>query len=127
MRKIAAFVISVLSIGIAHAEDPDGRALFTAHCSACHGAVGEGDGPVASSMAVTVPNLRTLTKRSAGNFPADAIRSYIDGTEARAAHGTRTMPVWGPSLTSGGDETTVAAGRARLAAIVEFVRRLQYP
>jgi hypothetical protein len=40
--------------------------------------------------------LRTLCERSGGDFPADRAASYIDGRAMPAAHGARSMPVWGP-------------------------------
>ena len=40
-------------------------------------------------MTITVPNLRTLSMRNGGVFPADAVTAYIDGREQRAAHGSR--------------------------------------
>ncbi|NIW24634.1 MAG: hypothetical protein GWN29_08765, partial [Gammaproteobacteria bacterium] len=43
---------------------PSGADMFAIHCVSCHGPTGEGDGSVAAILTVTVPNLRTLTRRS---------------------------------------------------------------
>jgi mono/diheme cytochrome c family protein len=114
-----------LAISIAHADEPTGPQLFATHCASCHGDDGEGGGPVAAVMAITVPNLRTLSMRNDGTFPTDAVAAYIDGRQQRAAHGSRTMPIWGDVLqekaTDGADTV-----RWRIAAIVEFIERLQY-
>jgi hypothetical protein len=88
--------------------------------------MGEGDGPVAASMAIGVPSLRTLALRNGGVFPEDAVAAYIDGREPRAAHGLRQMPVWGDVfiVAERGEEDVVAA---RIKILVWFIAELQYP
>jgi len=109
----------------AGAAAPDGAKIFMNHCAACHGAMGEGDGPVAASMAVAVPSLRTLAMRNGGEFPESAVAAYIDGRELREAHGDRQMPVWGDvfTITERGEEDVIAA---RIKVLVWFVAGLQY-
>lgn len=117
----------LLALSVELESHPLPKPLVAVHCAACHGADGEGGGPVAAVMAITVPNLRTLARRGGGAFPGDAVSAYIDGREQRAAHGTRTMPVWGDLLPV---ETTPDAERSlqqRIAALVDFIERLQYP
>jgi mono/diheme cytochrome c family protein len=126
MKSSIALLICALGATAAHAAEPDGRALFSAHCASCHGPDGEGGGPVAAAMVISPPNLRTLATRAGGTFPADAVAAYIDGRTPRAAHGSRSMPVWGPFLQSADDPEARAAGRARMNALVEFIRQLQY-
>src|SRR3954447_7798993 len=67
---LAASSLATLS---SHAAEPKGDALFATHCAACHGVDGEGGGPVASVMNVSMPNLRTLAKRNGGVFPAEPV------------------------------------------------------
>ena len=117
---------SALATPTVHAAEPKGDALFATHCAACHGIDGEGGGPVASAMKVTMPNLRTLAKRNGGVFPADAVAAYIDGRDQVASHGDRLMPVWGDFLQQPGDKDDQEAVRARIAALVAFIERLQY-
>lgn len=79
-------------------------------------------------MKVGVPNLRNLALRNNGEFPADAVRAYIDGRNLPASHGDRYMPIWGNEFgygyrTDAAEETVVAA---RIGAIVEYVQSLQY-
>jgi mono/diheme cytochrome c family protein len=106
---------------------PTGAMTFATHCAACHGAQAEGDGPVASTMLVTVPNLRTLSQRNGGEFPAEAVASYIDGRDLPAAHGDRLMPVWG-GVFDATQELVVGAADAetRIAAVIDFLREIQY-
>jgi len=106
---------------------PSGAQTFATHCASCHGLQGEGDGPAATAMRVTVPNLRTLSERNHGEFPAEAIASYIDGRDLPAAHGDRLMPVWGDVFATT-ERLVRDAGSAdgRIQAVVEFLRELQY-
>ena len=115
---------ALASAAVAAAQS--GADLYFNHCAACHGADGEGSGPVAASMRVTVPNLRTLAQRSGGEFPADAVASYIDGRETRAAHGDRQMPVWGEVFRGPEQGTAQRTVRRRIEALVEYLRTLQY-
>jgi mono/diheme cytochrome c family protein len=107
---------------------PSGAATFATHCAACHGPNGEGDGPVAGTMRVTVPNLRTLTARNQGVFPAETVASYIDGRDLPASHGDRYMPIWGDVFDATGRLVNEATGAdARIEAVVSYLRELQFP
>jgi mono/diheme cytochrome c family protein len=123
---LASTVGLLLHAGPSFAAATTGEDLYFNHCAACHGADGEGTGPVAASMRVAIPNLRSLAQRSGGEFPADAVAAYIDGREAEAAHGDRQMPVWGDVFRGPEQGTSQRAVRRRIAALVEFVRTLQY-
>jgi mono/diheme cytochrome c family protein len=103
-----------------------GADTFATHCASCHGPQGEGDGPVAATMRVTVPNLRSLTERNAGRFPTEAVATYIDGRNMPAAHGDRYMPVWGGVFATT-EELIVGAEnpKQRIDAVIEFLLQLQ--
>jgi len=121
----------------AHAADPDpfaaysGAELFGRFCASCHGALGAGDGPVAPSLKVLIPDLSELSKRSGGRFPDQRVREIIDGRAVLPAHGTRPMPVWGYELEARAGETEAGAAHARDTAqtlidrLVEHLRDLQ--
>jgi mono/diheme cytochrome c family protein len=125
-RNIVLALVCAFGLHAVHGQEPDGAALFAVHCASCHGVDGEGGGPVAAVMTITVPNLRTLSPRSRGEYPSDAIAAYIDGREQRAAHGSRTMPVWGDFLRPGDGPDAEEVVRRRIAALVAFIERLQY-
>ena len=131
MKRIAlgaAFGVAlVLSTPASAAEDTGARLYFN-HCAACHGDDAEGTGPVAASMRVTVPNLRTLAQRNGGVFPVEAVTAYVDGRDMKAAHGDRQMPVWGDVFRTG-DAAGAAdrAARERVAAVVKFLEVIQEP
>lgn len=122
----AAWLLAA-ALPAAAANKPDGAQLFMNHCAACHGADGEGGGPAASAMQTTVPNLRTLAQRNGGPFPSEAVTAYIDGRALKTAHGDRRMPVWGDVFRGPEQGTAQRTVRERIAALVAFVRGIQYP
>lgn len=103
-----------------------GADTFQVHCASCHGPRAEGDGPVAATMNITVPNLRTLSQRNHGQFPTDAVASYIDGRSLPTSHGTRAMPVWGGVFDTTG-RLIEGAGDAkqRIDSVIDYLRGLQ--
>ena len=109
-------------------EAPSGERVFMTHCAACHGISGAGDGPVSESIAVPIPNLRTLNSRYGGQFPEDAVAAYIDGRNLPDAHGSRQMPVWGlvfaatASIVPGADSPP-----NRIHALLDYLRTVQDP
>jgi mono/diheme cytochrome c family protein len=128
-RILGPFAAALLATALsAHAADSkEGTTLYINHCAACHGADGEGSGPVAAVMQTTVPNLRTLAQRNGGTFPTDAVTAYIDGREIKAAHGDRQMPIWGDVFRGPEQGTAESVVRERIAALVEFLKGIQYP
>jgi mono/diheme cytochrome c family protein len=121
----AGLLVSALSVQAA--DPPKGAELYLNHCAACHGADAEGGGPVAAVMQTTVPNLRTLAQRNGGTFPTDAVTAYIDGRDVKAAHGDRQMPIWGDVFRGPEPGTAERTVRERIAALVDFLKGIQYP
>jgi mono/diheme cytochrome c family protein len=108
------------------ADDDLGARLYFNHCAACHGQDGEGGGPVAATINLAMPNLRSLAMRNGGAFPAAAVTAYIDGRTTPAVHGDRQMPIWGDVFRGaepGAAERTI---RRRIAAVVDLIESLQY-
>jgi mono/diheme cytochrome c family protein len=128
-RVVRLFAVALLATGLSAqaAEKPDGARLYMNHCAACHGADGEGAGPVAAVMQTTVPNLRTLAQRNAGTFPTEAVTAYIDGRDVKAAHGDRQMPIWGDVFRGPEQGTAERTVRERIAALVTYLKGIQYP
>jgi mono/diheme cytochrome c family protein len=72
-----------------------GARLYRVYCQSCHGALGGGDGPVATELELSIADLRTVTARTDDRrFPAAQVAAIIDGREPVRGHGTRDMPVW---------------------------------
>ena len=108
-------------------DDYSGPELFDRFCASCHGSQARGDGPVAASLNVAVPDLTTISARY-GEFPATLVRDVIDGRGIdKRAHGTRTMPVWGYEfwVDEGGDVSAQRAVREAINKLVEHLRSVQ--
>ena len=132
LRVIAALVACLLSGPVAAfeavtLEDYSGAEIFERFCASCHGSGARGNGPVASSLNVVVPDLTLIADRY-GEFPVALVRDVIDGRGIDVrAHGTRTMPVWGYEfwVEEGGDVVAQNAVRNAIAKLVDYLRSLQ--
>ncbi len=105
----------------------NGDQLFQRFCASCHGKFGYGDGPVAPSIKVLIPDLTQLSKRAGGRFPADRVREIIDGRAVLPAHGTRPMPVWGYELEAQVPENqpSRAVAQGLIGRLVEYLSSIQ--
>ena len=103
----------------AEAPDLTGGELYGEFCASCHGTKAHGNGPVAPSLKVKVPDLTHLARRRGGVFPAEEIHQIIDGRRTRDAHGSADMPVWG--LEFYGFEGEDAARRQRVAELIDHI------
>jgi mono/diheme cytochrome c family protein len=139
MKKLTATLgmavwLSYMLAGCAGLPNSElGKQEFESKCAACHGLSGKGDGPQAT---VTRPaNLTVLAKNNGGVFPTQRVYEIIDGRRDVAAHGPRTMPVWGrffqvgvPDVPDGAAgtfdyrETTV---HDRIQAVIDYLVQLQ--
>jgi mono/diheme cytochrome c family protein len=129
LRQMPFLVLFAFAGGVSAQglDDLDGAGLFARFCASCHGASGQGDGPVASSLATSVPDLTRIVERNDGEFPAGLIRETIDGRSLVVAHGTRFMPVWGYEfwIEEGADATAEAEARGVINRLVEYLRSIQ--
>lgn len=119
-----------LTVLPAAAEDISGytgEQAFRRFCASCHGPLGQGDGLVAGMLKSEVPDLTALARRRGGRFPRDLVRRVIDGTEIRAPHGSREMPVWGREFreAQGGDEKAREETKVLVDRLVEFLASIQ--
>lgn len=92
-RLLATLAITAVTAFPAFADEA-GEAEYMNACSTCHGAAGQGAGPMAQYMTVEVPSLRNLSKDNDGVFPMLKIIHIIDGRTGVRGHGSN-MPVWG--------------------------------
>jgi mono/diheme cytochrome c family protein len=106
-----------------------GEELYRRFCASCHGAQGRGDGPVASSFKVEVPDLTLLARRAGGVFPRERVVRIIDGRHIIGAHGSRTMPVWGEAFgrAERGSPDAERATRILIDRIAGHIEQLQKP
>jgi mono/diheme cytochrome c family protein len=107
--------------------DYSGEEIFQRFCASCHGPEGAGDGPVAASLNVVVPDLTRLAERRGGVFPAADVRELVDGRAVVVAHGPRTMPVWGYEfwVEEGADIAAEREARNVINRLVAFIAEIQ--
>jgi mono/diheme cytochrome c family protein len=132
MRRVSITAVAgLLLAGPVAAAGPfadyTGRQLYDRFCASCHGSAGFGDGPVAPSLKVMVPDLTRMYQRSGGKFPDERVRRIIDGREVYPVHGLRDMPVWGQELwvEGGGGKEADAEARVIVDKLVEYLRSIQ--
>lgn len=100
----------------------EGKDSFTAYCAVCHGADGRGNGPAAPALKLPVPDLTTIAKRH-GKFDRVTVERTITGVDKRpVAHGSMTMPIWGPVFASTGDKHTTVL---RLNNLTKYLEDMQ--
>jgi mono/diheme cytochrome c family protein len=132
MRSIA-LALTIMAVGSSsHAADyvsMPGKDLYKRFCAACHGVDAAGNGPVADSLTVEVPDLRLLARRAGGSFPRERVMQIIDGRHIIGAHGSRVMPVWGEDLSriAVGDPDAERATQLGISRITDYLSQLQRP
>jgi len=95
---IVTMILLVLASVLVRAQDFSGYTgaeLYKRFCASCHGDQARGDGPVAKSFKIEVPDLTRIAHRHGDVFPAEQVRKIIDGRKTLSPHGSREMPVWG--------------------------------
>ena len=104
-------------------ESMYGPDLYRHYCATCHGRDGKGSGPAAAALKVPPSDLTVLARRQKGVFPASAVETIIRGGTSVAAHGSVTMPVWGPIFYA--LDPSDAHVKARIAALVSHIFTIQ--
>ena len=133
VRQIVTAAVATLTLllsvrsGAENLSGYSGAELYQRFCASCHGLRGLGDGPVADSLKVMVPDLTRIAKRHGGTFPAEQIRRIIDGRTVRPPHGTREMPVWGYEFRSAGasDQASAVSADELVGRLLDYVRSMQ--
>jgi len=110
-----------------HRVSASGAALYRESCASCHGLDGRGNGPVAPLIKATIPDLKRISARRDGKFPADEVYRIIDGQSRRASRDTRSMPVWGYELFGDHSDDRIAHRQAteKVERLVEYLRSIQ--
>lgn len=100
-----------------------GPELFAAHCAACHGKKGQGDGPAAPALKAKMPDLTLLARQNKGKFPRERVEQTILGNGNTPAHGSREMPVWGPAFAEVAWDRDFS--RVRVKNVTDYIAKLQ--
>ena len=129
---ISAMIPLVLVSVPARAQDFSsytGAQLYKRFCSSCHGDNARGDGTVAKSFKVEVPDLTRIAHRHGGVFPTEQIRKIIDGRTTLPPHGSREMPVWGFEFYRENQDAGYPDPQRRtddlIARLTEYLRTIQ--
>jgi mono/diheme cytochrome c family protein len=103
-----------------------GQAIYLRFCSACHGPMGIGDGPLATGLRTNPTDLTRLAVNNGGVFSYDKVSRAIDGRDTIRMHGPSDMPVWGEvfSKTKGTDAPNPEEAVAR---ITHYIWSIQKP
>jgi mono/diheme cytochrome c family protein len=132
LALIIAMVSLVLASVSARAQDFSGYTgaeLYRRFCSSCHGENARGDGSVAKSFKVEVPDLTRIAHRHGGVYPAAQISKIIDGRQTLPPHGSREMPVWGFEFHRANQGAGNPEARRRtddlIARLTEYLRTIQ--
>lgn len=101
-----------------------GAEMYKAYCASCHGTDGKGGGPAATALKIAVPDLTQMAKKNAGKFPADHVGQVIMGDSLVPAHGSKEMPVWGPTFLAL-DQRNRATVMLRAKNLTQHIESLQ--
>lgn len=130
MRAIMATCAGAVLLAACTTEVETGRASYADLCAGCHGAGGQGDGPLAAGLEDTPADLTRLAAANGGVFPRVAAMSRIDGY-ARGRPPVGGMPAFGPLLegrtvlveTGDGILTPTPEPLVALAAYLESIQK----
>ncbi|GGA96625.1 c-type cytochrome [Allosediminivita pacifica] len=130
MSRTLCLLALLIPTALSAQDAESGRELYMTHCATCHGADGQGDGPMASVLLIQPTNLTALVEGSGGVFPVERVVKRIDGRDPLVAHGS-PMPVYGDFFEGRYDlmlrlehEQGVRATRP-LADLVAYIAELQ--
>jgi mono/diheme cytochrome c family protein len=134
VRNVARFVplVVILAPAAGFAQDVGsqyvaGSTVYRTYCAVCHGSAGKGDGPLADSLRVKVPDITLLARKNKGTFPKDQVLRIVDGRKPVKGHGGTDMPVWGDAFRQAQDGYSEAAVKAKIEAVVGHIETLQEP
>lgn len=127
---VAGIALAALFAPRLHAQafgEYSGEETFLRYCAACHGESGQGDGPVAAGLPITVPDLTLIRQRQGDKFPEETLRKIIDGRNIVIYHGTRYMPVWGYEfwVEEGADEEARERVEIIITNLIDYITSIQ--
>lgn len=125
---MSAMVAIFVFLSTSDAQETNyGPTLYRQYCASCHGEDGKGHGPMEPYLTVKPSDLTRIAARREGDFPRDQIARIVAGDEIIAAHGTRTMPIWGEQLQADviGTVNKSTIARGRIGFLVDYLETLQ--
>ena len=104
----------------------DGRVLYQAYCSSCHGTLGRGDGPAARSIRTPVPDLThysTLHPNCEESLIATLEAGHRSHNERPISDSDLDMPNWAPIFRSMSSNPGV--GYLRIRNVAGYIVMIQ--
>ena len=137
-RSLRMAVILVVTLGAAaqstktvrqvpaeHVSASAPQKMFASYCASCHGTAGRGDGPAASALKVVPADLTTLSARHGDKFPEAEVANAIRGDDNIRAHGSASMPVWGPIFSQMSSKNADAEVNLRIHNLTKYIQGIQ--
>lgn len=127
---MSSSLLIALTAGSAMAEPESidvitGRSTFRTYCTSCHGPEAKGDGPIAEYLDPKPANLRQISQREDGDFPAEKMHQVIDGRQKVRGHGSKDMPVWGDTFMKTDSTPDEASSQKRISQLVAYLASIQ--
>ena len=104
---------------------PAGAVTYRTHCATCHGATGQGDGPLAPRLRVAPPDLTKLSRKNGGKYPFDKVYRIVDGRDPVSGHGGGDMPVWGDTFLDSRDGYSPEKVKEKITHLVQYLATIQ--
>ncbi len=120
----AAIAQEVKKVPAKYTSPAEGGEMFKAYCASCHGTDAKGGGPAAQAIKMKVPDLTQLAMKNGGNFPFEHVSQMILGESLVTAHGSKEMPVWGPTFLSM-DQRSQATVKMRAKNLTQYIEGVQ--
>lgn len=102
----------------------DGKQMYANYCAPCHGMDGKGGGPAASALKTQPTDLTLLRKNNNGKFPETHVVAILQFGVEEPAHGSATMPVWGPIL-GNMNRTNLQDKQLRISNLTRYLETIQ--
>lgn len=115
---------SKVVIPVDRTASTDAKQMYTSYCAPCHGTDGKGHGPVAASLKSQPTDLTLIQKNNQGKFPDAHVAAILQFGAEVPAHGTSTMPIWGPILGSM-NRANVQDKQLRISNLTRYLQSIQ--
>jgi mono/diheme cytochrome c family protein len=124
---IAQTTPQIKEVPVRQTSPASGKQMFNNYCAVCHGVDGRGSGPAAAALKNPPPDLAELSKDNGGKFPETRVYSVLQFGMETPAHGSKDMPVWGPTLRSldNGGPVPEMQEHQRLANLTNYLKSIQ--
>ena len=103
----------------------EGEDDYQAHCAACHGPVGRGDGPMAAILVLPPSDLTGIAKANQGAFPFWRVYEIMQGREPVKGHDTFQMPLMEERFRRDEGKPGYRPAHIRLLTLTHYLESLQ--